>query len=308
MSNLWPDGKRFAFTVFDDTDLSTMENVPPVYALLRDLGLRTTKSVWPLRGTRSGDAEGAVCEDQPYLAWVQSLQGDGFEIGYHMATYHTSQRESTIKALDGFEELFGAPPLTMANHAGCEENIYWGPARLTGVNRLLYNAITIGRYRNRFRGHVQGDPLFWGDICRDKIQYVRNFIFPSINTLGQCPFMPYHDTQRPYVNYWFASSEGPDVDSFNTLLREENQDRLEREGGACIVYTHFGAGFWQHGSLNRRFRELTQRLARKNGWFVPVATLLGWLLAQRGRVVITAKQRNRLERAWLSFKLRRGTS
>ena len=48
----WPDGKAFAFSVFDDTDLSTLENAPAVYRLLRDLGFRTTKSVWPLRGTR----------------------------------------------------------------------------------------------------------------------------------------------------------------------------------------------------------------------------------------------------------------
>ena len=35
---LWPDGKRFAFTVFDDTDRATLDNVREVYALLADLG------------------------------------------------------------------------------------------------------------------------------------------------------------------------------------------------------------------------------------------------------------------------------
>ena len=34
----WPDGKDFAFTIFDDTDLATLENVPPVYELLGGLG------------------------------------------------------------------------------------------------------------------------------------------------------------------------------------------------------------------------------------------------------------------------------
>ena len=50
----WPHGKRFAFTVFDDTDSATLENVSPVYALLRDLGFRTTKSVGrsPVIGAR----------------------------------------------------------------------------------------------------------------------------------------------------------------------------------------------------------------------------------------------------------------
>lgn len=30
----WPDGKAFAFTIFDDTDFPTLDNVGPVYALL----------------------------------------------------------------------------------------------------------------------------------------------------------------------------------------------------------------------------------------------------------------------------------
>ena len=45
----WPDGKDFAFTIFDDTDCATYATVRDVYAFLRDCGLRTTKSVWPVR-------------------------------------------------------------------------------------------------------------------------------------------------------------------------------------------------------------------------------------------------------------------
>ena len=45
------------------------------------------------------------------------------------------------------------------------------------------------------------------------------------------------------------------------------------------------------------------RLAKKNGWFVPVATLLDHLLAVNGHREITALQRRRLERKWLWEKL-----
>ena len=31
----WPDGKDFAFTVFDDTDYATLENVKEIYSFLR---------------------------------------------------------------------------------------------------------------------------------------------------------------------------------------------------------------------------------------------------------------------------------
>ena len=62
----WPEGKDFAFTVFDDTDHSTLENAHPVYDLLGDLGFATTKSVWtfpPAQGVPPGRIGGSTCED-----------------------------------------------------------------------------------------------------------------------------------------------------------------------------------------------------------------------------------------------------
>ena len=44
----FPEGRKFAFTILDDTDDATVENVRPVYDLLTELGFRTTKTVWPL--------------------------------------------------------------------------------------------------------------------------------------------------------------------------------------------------------------------------------------------------------------------
>jgi len=95
----WPQGKDFAFTIFDDTDYATIENVPVVYSLLNDLGFKTTKSVWPISGTGKPLGKGATCENDKYLKWILELKGKGFEIGYHMATFHTSRREETIAAI-----------------------------------------------------------------------------------------------------------------------------------------------------------------------------------------------------------------
>ncbi len=119
--------------------------------------------------------------------------------------------------------------------------------------------------------------------------------------------MPYHDPLRPFVNGWFASSEGPSVESFNKTLSETNQERLEAEGGACIMYTHFGNRFYENGRINPRFANLMQRLSERPGWFVPVSTLLDYLEAHRGyRHVITAAERRVLERRWLMHKIRSG--
>jgi hypothetical protein len=304
----WPDRRAFAFTIFDDTDRATLENVAPVYEFLGGLGLRTTKSVWPLEPGDGAALQGTSCENPEYLAWTLDLQRQGFEIGYHGAASSTASREKVIRALDSFRDHYGHDPLSMANHPLSGESIYWGADRVSGIHRPIYRALTWPNVPSRqaFRGHRAGDPLFWGDICRQRVRYVRNFTFSQTNTLAACPSMPYHDPKRPYVAAWFAASEGAEVDAFNSRISEVNQDRLESEGGACIIYTHFAYGFSESTDLQPRFKELMGRLARKNGWFVPVATLLDYLAAQRGVTVLTTARRYSLERAWLRSKLRVG--
>jgi len=304
----WPLGKRFAFTVFDDTDLATRAGVAPVYNFLEDVGLRTTKSVWPIAGSGTPSLGGQTCDDDDYREWLLRLQAAGFEIALHNATYHTSRREETIRGIERFRQVFGHYPKSLANHTSNAEGIYWGEGRTSGLNFAAYTVLTRFGRRGHFRGHRPGDPLFWGDVCREKIKYVRNFVFSEINTLKVCPWMPYHDPRRPYVNYWFASSEGGTVDSFTRTLCEANQDRLEREGGASIMYTHFAKDFHDGKRLHGEFRRLVSRLAEKNGWFVPVGTLLDYILAQRGPHELTPSQRSRVERKWLLHKLCVGTT
>lgn len=140
------------------------------------------------------------------------------------------------------------------------------------------------------------------------MKYYRDFVFQDVNTLKACPLMPYHDPRRPLVNYWFAASNGVDPRRFNNCLTEKHQDRLEEEGGACIIYAHFAFGFQRQGSLDPRFRSLMERLAKKDGWFVPTSTLLDHLLAVQGHHDITGRQRGRLERKWLLEKITQGTT
>lgn len=296
----WPEGKRFAFTVFDDTDRGTVENLRPVYDLLARLGLRTTKSVWPVRGQREAMIPGDTCDDPDYLEWVLGLQRQGFEIGFHNATFHTSLRAETLTAIDRFKTLFGHDPQTFANHASNEEAIYWGRSRLSGVRALAYDAMRGVTGRARFSGHDEDSPLFWGDICRDRVRYVRNFVFNDINTLGQCPKMPYRDPERPYANLWFASTEGATVKEFCDSIESKNQDKLEREGGACIMYTHFGKGFVEDGKLHGRFERLMTELAARDGWFPTTVELLDHLLQRGGGKVITQRERVALEYRWIA--------
>ena len=305
----WPQGKRFAFSIFDDTDLMTMENGPPVYDFLAQLGFRTTKSVWHLSGETKPRIGGATCEDPEYAEWTVGLQKQGFEIGSHGASYGTASRDEWKRGLEQFNRLYGHYPRIHANHAGSLDSIYWGEQRVTGLQRLAYNVLT--RYASRdWQGHCPDSPHYWGDHCHAHIKYVRNFVFGDINTLRACPQMPYHDPARPLVKAWFSSSEGPTVDAFCHILSESNQECLETQGGACIMYTHLAAGFFENGRLHPRFARLMDALSKRRGWFVPVSELLDYIQTARGgEHVISASERRGLERSWLAHKLRtRGTS
>lgn len=304
----WPDGKRFAFTVFDDADYDRLTNTRPVYDFLAELGMLTTKSVWTLAPEREAALSGLSTADAEYLAWARSLQRAGFEIGWHNARCHSSVRADTERGLDRFREQFGSDPRTMSNHFQNSDSIYWGAARLTGLARLVYRAANF-RSPLRAEGHVEASPYFWGDLCRARVRYVRNFVFREIDTLSVCPFMPYRDAAFPFVNAWYASAEGGDVDSFNATISEANQDRLAAQGGACIMYSHFAKGFFADGRIQPRFAELMRRLAGLGGWFVPVGTLLDYLAEQRSGIhEIAAAERGTLQRRWLATKLRHGSS
>jgi hypothetical protein len=279
----WPERKSFAFTIVDDTDCSTVENTKPVYDLLADNGLLTTKTVWPLSATGKPITSGDTLENPKYRAWVLELATQGFEIAMHGVSDGSSDRQRIIEGLHRYRELLGDNPILNTihvNHTGQKEALYWGAGRLDPPVRWLY-----ARYRQHCGSQAsswgidQLSPHFWGDLCQQHIKYVRNLVFANINTIKMDPLMPYHDARRPYVRYWFSSSYGSGVDSFCKLIRDANQDRLVEEGGGCIVYTHLGSTFYP---LRDDFKRLIRRLGRLPGWFVPASTLLDFLGATRG--------------------------
>lgn len=305
---VWPEGKQFAFTIFEDPDSHSLAMSREAYSFLSDQGFRTTAGVWVLDpGDARRNSNGETCENPQYRAWIQELQERGFEIGLHSVAPADSTRAEVELGLARYREYFGHDPVTMANHYNTDA-MYWGRARLSGVNRLIYDASILGRGRRRFCGECENHPSFWGDLCRDHVQYCRNFVFRELNTLKACPVMPYHDPDRPYVNQWYASAEASNLPRFLERVTDEAVDRLEEEGGAAILYTHFGHGYFDSGSLDERFKRVMTRVAKKNGWFVPVRTLLEFLKTQGNGRTISREERNRMEREWLWTKFRHGTS
>ncbi|MCX5671448.1 MAG: hypothetical protein NTU94_09045 [Planctomycetota bacterium] len=307
-SLVFPGGKRFAFTILDDTDLATVEKVGPVYELLASLGFRTTKTVWPLAPRRQSRLGGATLADVPYADFVRGLHARGFEIAFHGATSHSSVREETREALERFKAFFGDYPKVHCNHSYNQDNIYWGAARLASLGpRLIYRLATVSGERC-FDGHNPDSPYFWGDLCQAHVRYVRNFVYREVNLLKVTPVLPYHDETKPYVNQWFTSTEAPTVDRFCEMLTDQRQRQLEDERGVCILYAHLACGFAREGAVDPRVRQRLGRLASRNGWFVPVSELLDYLGRHGGGCTATRRELASMEWRWMQEKLRHGSS
>jgi hypothetical protein len=278
----FPEGKRFAFTIFDDADDATVANSAPIYRLLADLGMRTTKSVWvyPPRGHFKGEC----LQDPPYRAWIQGLVSDGFEIGLHNVGDGAFTRAEILDGLDIFRDTVGYYPRSHANHVSNPDCIYWWDRRFEWPFSLAYRLAYRARHGRRARGSGQdpASPHFWGDAAKKHIAYMRNLTFNGIDTLASDPRMPYEvRTKQAYSNLWFSSSDGQRVEEMRDLLSDSNLDALRASGGACIVYTHFASGFVdEHGRVDPVVETQIRRLGSMDGWFVPVSTLLDHIAMQ----------------------------
>ena len=300
-SPAFPGDARFAFTIMDDTDDATVGNVRPIYRLLESLGMHTTKTVWPVRceeGSRNFAAADTL--DVPdYRDFVVDLQRRGFEIAFHCATMESSQRERTARALSRFTETFGAPPRVHANHSFNRENLYWGVHRIDDpLLRFMYRA-ALKQPDDFYQGHVPGSAFWWGDLCTAQIQYVRNLSFEEINLCRVNPSMPYTDARRPHARWWFSASDAENADAFVELMTVENQERLEAEGGVCIVATHLGKGFCPGGAVRDDVRQVLVSLAARPGWFVPVGPMLDLLRERRSTNSLPANEWRRMQWRWV---------
>ena len=224
--------------------------------------------------------------------FLRALAKEGFEIGLHTVSSGHDLREVTFKGYERFKEIFGAYPEVNIMHSKNRENIYWGKNVFkSGLMRWL-----VGLYSDvQFSGEDPSSPFFWGDVCYDKTKFVRLWGTSDINTIKFNPGMPYHDSAKPYVKYWFSFSDGYTKPYFVKLVSKKHVDRLTEERGASIVYTHFAAGFTRKtddGSyvIDPEVESCLRYLSeKKDGWFVPAGSLLERLLAFKNVVLLETR-------------------
>jgi hypothetical protein len=304
----YPGGKRFAFSIIDDTDMTTLARVKPIYEVLDRYGVRTTKTVWsfptnePDNHTNRGDS----LSDPEYRAFIVELQRKGFEIASHGARGGSSRREDTLRGLDLFHETVGHQPRMFVNHSLNKDNLYWG-SHLFTIAPLQWLGALLNRHE--FSGHDPASPYYWGDIAKARITYVRRYTFPDINLLNVNGSFPYRLDDKPDVNFWFPTANGDRIREFDELLKTEHIERLAREGGVCLVYAHLGAGSFntKDGKVDPRFEARIRELVKHDGWFVPASQILDHLRQQptwTGQLGL--RERVRLEVRYLAGQLSQG--
>ncbi len=304
----FPDGASFAFTVLDDTDDATVENTAPIYELLHQLGVRTTKTVWPLDTPREEQGPyhaGETLQNAAYRSWIESLIDRGFEIAFHNASMASSRREKTLRGLQFLDDEMDQRPTLHCNHGQNRENLYWGPHRYASAGyRGVYSAVDSLRGAAPMDGHAKESNFFWGDIALERFRYVRAFAFNQLNSARLPPGRPFHDPKKPFVQMWFNTADAPDVSAFKRLVTREAVDRLANQGGWCIVSTHLAKGFCRDGKVDPDVVDTLTYLASMPGWFVPCSTLLDHISSVRGPYVIDWGTRARMETHHVIDRLR----
>ena len=290
---IWPNNKKFAFTIIDDTDNSYVENIKPIYDLLNSLNMRTTKTCWvyPPRDNFTGQS----LSDDDYRKFALDFAEKRFELALHNVGSGDFNREEILQGIERFKSYTGVYPKMQINHASNPDNLFWGNERYTTPLKFLINVI----YGNKrfYYGTDPNSTHFWGDVSKKHIKYIRNHTFNRINTLSYDPQMPYRVKRKDeFSNYWFSSSDGHTVEEFNNLISPENVSHLVSSGGLCIVYTHFASGFVNdQEKVNPVFEKRLKNLAEMDGWFAPASEILDYLLAQKNRSEFVSN--------WYQFRL-----
>lgn len=303
----YPSGAEFAFTILDDTDDTTVANGKPVYDLLYDLGLRTTKTVWAFDTTpdnRGPYFAGETLSSPEYLEWVHQLVANGFEIAFHNATMGSSLRIDTIRALDFIYKEFGQRIRLHCNHGQNRENLHWGVDRYnTYVIRKLLGLYTKFRPYPEFEGNNPDSPYYWADVAEKQLSYIRAFTYRQLNGAHNPPGRPYRDTTKQSNPVFFNTTEASDVLVFNKFINKASIDKLRSQNGWAIVSTHLGKGFYTGNSLDPEFKRSMEYLASLPGWFVPVSQLLDFISAKTGSEDPSPIERLRIETSHIIDKI-----
>ena len=236
----WPPfPHRAGFTITDDTDAASLDTVRAVYDVLDAHGVRATKTVWVfppeepcgIPALPPSIQRGVTLADPDYRRYCEHLAARGFEITLHGATAGNNRRATIERAFAELDRSFPRAA-TYICHAKNADNPYWQEKVVArGPLRWL-----LSRYAGAHRcsGEDPASPYFWGDLCRERVRYIRLVRTRDANTLAANPSMPYFEREKPYVRGWFSATKR----SFRFVTQDDVLERLQREWGLCMLYQY----------------------------------------------------------------------
>jgi len=273
MEHKCQEGNKFIFTIIDDTDDATLENIKPIYEFLYEKRIVITKTVW-VYPTRDKHSKGDSLQNPEYLEFIKDLKKKGYEIGLHNAGSGDYKREEILEGLEEFKRLLGEYPKIQINHSYNKDSIYGGYKRFNWPIRTLVKTM-YPQYAGVYQGENPSSDYYWGDVHKRIIHFSRNHTTDQINTANFDKYMPYIDPQRSkYCNYWFSATFAPNPWIFNRIINRHAIDILEIEKGTCIVFSHLGY-FMKDGRIDKGFVDAIHYLtSKKNCVSMPVSSLL----------------------------------
>ena len=185
----FPDGKRFAFSIIDDTDMTTLERVKPVYDVLQKYRVRTTKTVWVKESNNEAHStnKGDSLRNPSYRQFVLDLQSKGFEIALHGVRGGSSRREEISEGLEEFRQVVGRYPRMHINHSQNRDNIYWGKHVLSIAPYRWVGGLAMP---SDFHGHEPGSPVLLGRPGEAARQLRRGGLLSRHQPSRSEPFLP----------------------------------------------------------------------------------------------------------------------
>jgi hypothetical protein len=255
-----PGSYKAAVSITDDPDNGSLPRFKAIYDFLMEINFPTTRAMWVYPKTEyTGtpplkiDFTASLLSDPECLQYCKKLQSKGFEICLHGASCGNNNRKRTLDALNFVEEHFKSSQVFIC-HSKNAENLYWDANTANfPVEKKLLQLYT----KNRCFGEMPDSQYFWGDICREKINFIRLYRTRSVNTLAFNPSMPYHDFSKPFVNYWFSATKG----YIPNLFSENNLDQLCDQNGASILYQYMHKYVNEDLKIPKQLRETMERVA-----------------------------------------------
>lgn len=272
-----PEKYDFAFLVIDDTDCARLPQIAEVYDHLFQNGLRTNKTIWVYPPKDEPKNFGDSLSNPEYAQWVRELIHRGFEVGLHNVGSGQFTRQETLLGLEKYKEILGKYPNIHVNHSYNPENIYSGEERFGRIFSFILSVL-YPKYKG-FRGNDPSSHFFWGDVHKEKIKYSRNVELPGLNLKRFINCVPFtYQNKKEFSNYWYPVTFAPNPWIWNKMVNSKSIDRLRRQRGVAIVYTHFGYFHLERNELDKGFRTSVDYLGGQNGWFVTLSEFLDYQL------------------------------